>query len=116
MTGSTTNSADNTPARRLVVLGLLLQALHVLFGITAIMGMFINHMLIDTSKDTVYHSHIRWQLVTFWVCAALYAIAFLVWLKLGVLWPAILVLAFSFYRIGICTYFFISDQPLQRLW
>lgn len=109
------NYVQDITARRLVVLGLLLQALHVLFGFTAVMGMFINHMLIDQSKNTVYHSHIRWQLVTFWLSAALYALAFLAWLHLNVLWPAMLVLLFSFYRIGICTYYYIIDQPIERI-
>lgn len=108
------NDNDN-PARRLVILGLLLQALHVLFGFTAVMGMFINHMLIDQSKDTVYHSHIRWQLVTFWITAALYVLAFLAWFYQGLLWPVALVMAFAFYRIGICTYYCIIDQPIQRV-
>lgn len=109
------NGVQEIPARRLVVLGLLLQALHVLFGFTAIMGMFINHMLIDQSKNTVYHSHIRWQLVTFWVCAALYVLGFSAWLYLGLLWPAVLVLLFTFYRIGICAYYCIIDQPIERI-
>lgn len=108
------NTRDN-PARRLVILGLLLQALHVLFGFTAIMGMFINHMLIDQSKNTVYYSHIRWQLITFWVTAALYFFAFLAWLHTGLLWPGVLVLLFAFYRITICAYYCIIDQPIQRI-
>jgi len=106
---------DDNPVKRLVILGLLLQALHVLFGFTAIMGMFINHMLIDQSKNTVYHSHIRWQLVTFWVAAAMYAVAFLAWLKLGLLWPAVFVMAFAFYRITIGTYYYLIDRPIQRI-
>jgi len=112
---NTLNPVDNMPARRLVILGILLQALHVLFGFTAVMGMFINHMLIDQSKNTVYHSHIRWQLITFWVSAILYVMAFGIWIKLGLLWPLLLVLLFAFYRIGICTYYCIIDQPIERL-
>lgn len=107
--------AQNNPAKRLVVLGLLLQSFHVLFGFTAVIGMFINHMLIDQSKGTVYYSQLRWQLVTFWVCAALYALAFLGWLHLGLLWPAVLVLLFTLYRIGTCTYYCIINQPIERI-
>ncbi len=105
---------DVKSAKNLVVLGLLLQALHVLFGFTAIMGMFINHMLIDNSKDTVYHSQIRWQLVTFWLCAALYFMAFLAWQFTGALWPAATVLLFSCYRIGISIYYCMADRPIER--
>jgi len=113
--GNIVDSVESSLARRLAVLGLLLQALHVLFGITAIMGMFINHMLIDKTKDTLYYSHIRWQLVTFWVSAALYALAFYAWLQLGLIWPAVLVLLFTVYRIGTGIYHYIIDEPIERL-
>jgi len=109
-----TSRIDN-PAKRLVILGLLLQGLHVLFGFTAIMGMFINHMLIDKSKDTVYYSHLRWQLITFWLCAALYFLAFLYWYHTGVLWPALIVLLFTFYRIAISAYYCMHDEPIKRI-
>ena len=109
------DDTSDSPARRLVILGILLQTLHVLFGFTAIMGMLINHMLIERSQDTVYHSQLRWQLVIFWVSAALYAIAFLLWSKLGIVWPAVLVLLFTFYRIGVCAYYCMIDQPIQRI-
>ena len=107
------NNDEDNPARRLVILGVLLQSLHVLFGFTAIMGMLINHMLIDQSKNTVYHSHIRWQLITFWLSAALYLLAFLGWFYYGALWPAVTVLLFTFYRIGISTYYCMLDQPMK---
>jgi len=107
------NENENS-AKKLVVLGLLLQALHVLFGFTAIMGMFINHMLIDQSKNTVYHSQIRWQLVTFWLCAVLYFLSFLAWHNTGALWPAATVLLFSCYRIGISIYYCMVAEPIER--
>lgn len=108
-----TTKIDNQ-AKRLVILGLLLQGLHVLFGFTAIMGMFVNHMLIDKSKNTVYHSHVRWQLITFWLCAALYLLAFLSWYYTGALWPALIVLLFAFYRIAISAYYCMQEKPIKR--
>jgi len=113
--GNALNEADDNSARQLVILGLLLQTLHVLFGFTAIMGMFINHMLVDQSENTVYHSHIRWQLITFWLCAALYALAFLVWHYTGSLWPALSVLLFTFYRIAISAYYCSQSEPIKRI-
>ena len=109
------NDTNDNPAKRLVILGVLLQTLHVLFGFTAIMGMFINHMLIEQSKDTVYHSHIRWQIVTFWLTAALYLLAFIAWFYFGALWPAVTVLLFAFYRIGISTYYYMVEEPIERI-
>lgn len=101
-------------SKNLVILGVLLQTLHVLFGFTAIIGMFINHMLIDQTKGTIYYSQLRWQLITFWVAAALYACAFIAWQHYGVLWPSIAVLLFSFYRIGVCAYHCITHQAIER--
>ena len=102
-------------ARRLALLGLILQSLHVLFGFTAVMGMFINHMLIDQSKDTIYHSQLRWQLITFWVSAALYTVAFIIWRNYALGWPAIAVFTFTLYRIGVGIYYFKAEQPLDRI-
>lgn len=113
MNSNQQNLADD-PAKRLVVLGLLLQALHVLFGFTAIMGMFINHMLIDQSKNTIHHSHIRWQLITFWVSATLYALSFFAWYRYDIIWPFVTVLLFTFYRIAICAYYCLIEKPLER--
>lgn len=109
------NNIEDNPEKRLVILGILLQILHVLFGFTAVMGMFINHMMIDQSKNTVYHSHIRWQLVTFWVCAALYVLAGFAWYYTGAVWPAVTVLLFSFYRIGLGAYYCFFEQPIERI-
>ena len=114
--GSAVLRKVDKPAKRLVILGLLLQGLHVLFGITAIMGMFINHMLIDKSKNTVYYSHLRWQLITFWLSAALYLLAFLAWYNTGALWPTVIVLLHTFYRIAISAYYCMQDKPIERIW
>lgn len=111
----TNYNTKDSDAKRLVMLGLMLQALHIMFGFTAIMGMFINHMMIDQSKNTVYHTHIRWQLVTFWLCAALYAAAFFVWYHYGLLWPVATVLLFTFYRIITCAYYYLHEEPLERI-
>jgi len=112
---SEVNDTKDNAAKRLVILGLLLQGLHVLFGITAIMGMFINHMLIDKSENTIYHSHLRWQLISFWLSAALYLLAFLAWNNTGALWPAVTVLLFTFYRIATSAYYCIQDKPIKRV-
>jgi len=113
--GTEVNDTSDTAAKRLVVLGLLLQSLHVLFGFTAIMGMLINHMLIDQSENTVYHSHLRWQLITFWLGAALYLMAFIAWYHTGALWPAVAVLLFTFYRIATSAYYCLQDKPIERI-
>jgi len=112
---TTVDQAIKIGIKRLVLLGLLLQGLHVLFGITAIMGMLINHMLIGQTNNTIYHSHLRWQLMTFWVSAALYLLAYLFWNQTGALWPALAVLLFTIYRIATNCYYYFQNKPMDRL-
>lgn len=102
-------------ARQLVLLGILLQGLHVLFGITAIAGMCINHVLIAKTDNTIYRSHIRWQLITFWVCAALYFVAFLIWHHTGSLWPIFAVFWLSVYRIGVSIHHYAQVRAITQI-
>ena len=70
-------------ARRLALLGMLLLALHPLFGITAVIGVLINHMQAPITETTVYESHRRWQLGIFWLALAAYALAAWWWYESG---------------------------------
>ncbi len=102
-------------ARRLALLGIVLQAMHVLFGITGIMGFAINAALIKRTQNTVYHSQIRWQLSTFWIIFFMYALALWNWQQNTQFWPVLMVLAFAMYRIGTSIWFWIYHQPINRL-
>jgi len=44
----------------------VLQALSVLWGITAIIGIVINYVKREDAAGTVYESHFTWQIRTFW--------------------------------------------------
>jgi uncharacterized membrane protein len=43
-----------------------LQALSFLWGVTAVVGMVLNHLKRDDVRGTLYQSHFDWQIRTFW--------------------------------------------------
>lgn len=57
-------------AHRLAVLGYLLYFLGIVFGITAVFGVIVNHTHLAKTKHTIAFSHCLWQIVSFWVLFA----------------------------------------------
>jgi uncharacterized membrane protein len=57
----------------------LLQFLGILFGITAFIGMFLNHTKFKDTQNSYVRSHFIWQLITFWSVCAIAAVAVLTW-------------------------------------
>ena len=106
----------NNKARRLCVLGYLLQLLHPLFAITAIIGMLVNHTHLNEVKGSYTESHIRWQIVTFWVLAAAYILAFYYWHSSGSYWLIFAVLGIALYRIVRGGWQLARQQPLGAFW
>ena len=43
-----------------------LQAFGIVLGVTFIAGVIINYLKKDLAKGTIYESHFRWQLRSFW--------------------------------------------------
>lgn len=70
----TDNKTEQThlTSRRLAMLVYLLQLLTVLFGITTIMGVLFNHAQWKAVQGTIAESHFRWQIITFWLTAAVF--------------------------------------------
>jgi len=101
-------------ARQLAILGVLLQILHPLFGITAIIGMLVTHTKIQDSKGTIYHSQLRWQLVTFWTGLAAWTAALWWWLSYKNFWPILVVAGYLVYRIGTSLWYLVSKNPIRR--
>lgn len=110
MTGSTV-----TTDRQIALLGILLLALHVVYGITAIIGMLINHTL-GTRVRAPYDTHIRWQLATFWVAAFGYLGAIHLWMNDGQRWPLALVALWTLYRIASNVWYWLRARPIERWW
>lgn len=101
---------------KIVLLGYLLQALHVVFGITAIIGMLIAHIKGKSFTEPAARSHCRWQLVTFWVAAPLYIASFWWWIHSGNWWPIIAVLGIVCLRILRGWWCMLRYQPLDWFW
>lgn len=106
--------AQTRQARQLVLLGIMLQALHILFGITAFIGVLVTQTRIDSTQGSVYESQLRWQFVTFWIGLAGYAIGFYVWASHGSPWLVLLVLFFLLYRLVISATYWRAAKALRR--
>ena len=92
-----------------------MQSLHVLFGITAIMGVLIAHVKLATTENTVYYTQLRWQIVTFWCALAGYTAALWLWIERGQVWMLIVVVLFVSYRLSVSIAHYRSSRAIQRL-
>jgi uncharacterized membrane protein len=52
--------------RQITLAVYILQALSVVVGITAIVGLIINYVKKEDAAGTLYESHFDWQIRTFW--------------------------------------------------
>jgi len=102
-------------ARQLVLLGMLLQGLHILFGITAIIGVLVAHTTINRTSGTVYHSQLRWQIATFWLALAGYAGGLYLWTVKQYPYLMYAVLAWVIYRLTIGLYCWRREIAINRI-
>lgn len=105
---------QETKARSLALLGIILQGLHVLFGITAIIGILVAHTRLMSTQNTVYHSHIRWQIVTFWTAFAGYIAAFWLWLQHDQIWLLFAVALYVAYRLIVSLLHWQTAREIHR--
>jgi uncharacterized membrane protein len=70
-------STDLASLRTLTLVIYILYALSAFVGITAIVAIIVNYIKRDDTRGTLYESHFRWQIRTFWFG--------LLWATLGVL-------------------------------
>jgi len=68
---------DLASLRTLTLVIYILYALSAFVGITAIVAIIVNYVKRDDARGTLYESHFRWQIRTFWFG--------LLWACLGVL-------------------------------
>lgn len=68
-----------TQAHKTAGLVYCLWLLGILFGITAIIGIYINHIKLSSVRGTHAYSHFIWQIVSFWSVFALAVISFVLW-------------------------------------
>ena len=110
------NQRRETRAYRLGLLVYLLQGLHFLFAITAVIGMLVNHTNGQHVRDTYVESHFRWQIITFWVLAPAYALAFYFWVRSGHWWPILLIFALAALRVLRGFWQLLDRKPVGRFW
>jgi len=106
----------NSRAANLALLVYLLQLLHILFGITAVIGMLVNHTLQHRVTGSYIESHFSWQKWTFWLLAPAYLLAFLYWSQSGQSWAIFVVLAIALYRIVRGWWRLHLKNPIGALW
>lgn len=105
---------QNRGVRQLVLLGIVLQVLHILFGITAIIGVLVTQTRTDSTQGTAYESQLRWQFFTFWIGLAGYAMGFYVWATYGTPWLVPLTLLIVLYRLVISAIYWRAAEPMKR--
>jgi len=88
-----------TDEKRFILLGVWLQVLHALFGVTAFFGMFLNVSRLPKLESDIWQDHCRWQITTFWVGALLYAVTIAIGISKGIWWPFVLAAMWVSYRI-----------------
>ena len=106
----------NSRVAQLGLLVYLLQLLHVLFGITAVIGMLVNHTLQHRVVGSYIESHFSWQKLTFWLLAPAYLAAFVFWSQSGQSWAIFLVLAIALYRVARGWWQLHLKKPIGVLW
>jgi len=65
--------SEDTYARNLTIIIYVLYALALFTGLTAVVAIVMNYVKKDDMHGTLYESHFRWQIRTFW-CALLLAL------------------------------------------
>lgn len=108
----------NTPgdARRLTLLGILLQSLHILFGVTALLGVLITQAQRDKAINTIYDSHLQWQFVTFWLALIGYATGFYLWAAQSNFWLVLVTALLMVYRLAVSILAWRAHRPINRVW
>lgn len=101
--------------RRLTMVVYLLQIVN-LFGVPgAVVGVIINYVKREEARDSVWESHFRWQIRTFWwaLLGAVLSYPLILVLGLGLLTGA-LVWCWYVYRIVRGLLAFNDGKPLPR--
>jgi len=61
------------------MLGYLLYTLGILFGITALIGVIVNHIKLPRITEHYARSHLLWQVFSFWILFAGIALVVFLW-------------------------------------
>lgn len=98
-TESAQRAGADKAARDQTLMVYLLYALHLLFGITALIGVIVCHTKKDVTANTLYASHNHWQIVTFWTAVVGYVAALYYIVRFGSTLILMVTLVWTLYRI-----------------
>jgi uncharacterized membrane protein len=70
-------SPDNERLKRLTTIVYLLQALSFIIPITFLAALIVNYVKRSEVRGTIYESHFRWQIRTFWYTAIWFFVGYL---------------------------------------
>lgn len=59
--------SDHSGTRTITQVVYLMQALSFAFGVTAVVGVILNHLYLTHARGSWLESHFRWQIRTFWL-------------------------------------------------
>jgi len=71
-------STKSGTAHRIAGLVYCLWLLGILFGVTAVIGLFFNYKNLDKARDTHAYSHFIWQMASFCIVLASIVLSFLI--------------------------------------
>lgn len=80
-------ATDHKEAKKLTTIVYALYGIAIIFGVTCLVAIVINYIKKDDVQGTIYESHFRWQMRTFWfsclwafigMLTALFAVGFAV--------------------------------------
>ena len=61
-----------------------------------------------------YHSHLKWQITTFWIGFAAYAVGFWFWSAYAKTWVIVVAFGFVAYRLSVNINHWVNSVPLNR--
>lgn len=96
-------------AHRVAGLVYLLYLLGILFGITALIGVIVNHTHIEETRGTHVYSHFIWQIISFWILFVCAVVAIFLLPAKTMIYAALL-WWFCSALIGI--WFLVQKQPV----
>lgn len=99
-------AVDNSSAKKITMIVYVLYAIAIFCGVTGLVAIVVNYVKKDDVKGTLYESHFRWQIRTFWFSC--------LWAFLGLLTSFILI-GFAILGVAYIWYIYRVVKGFLRL-
>ena len=97
---------DNNASKKLTTIVYALYGLAIFCGVTGLVAIVINYVKKDDVQGTLYESHFRWQIRTFWFSC--------LWALIGVV-TALFVVGFAILGVAYIWYIYRVVKGFLRL-